>query len=48
MTQALDSYLNGDSSNEEETKQEEVKETAPASSYDKKETSDAFDDLFNS
>ena len=48
LTQALDSYLNGDSSNEEETKQEEVKETAPASSYDKKETSDAFDDLFNS
>ena len=48
LTQALDSYLNGDSSNEEETKQEEVKETAPASSYDKKESSDAFDDLFNS
>ena len=48
LTQALDSYLNGDSSNEEETKQEEVKEPAPASSYDKKETSDAFDDLFNS
>ena len=36
-----------DSSSEEETKKEEVKETVPASSYDKKETSDAFDDLFN-
>ena len=31
-----------------ETKKEEVKETASVSSYDKKETSDAFDDLFNS
>ena len=47
LTQALSEYLNGDSSSEEETKKEEVKETVPASSYDKKETSDAFDDLFN-
>ena len=48
LTQALNDYLNGDSPAEEETKKEEVVKTAPASSYDKKETSDAFDDLFNS
>ena len=48
LTQALNDYLNGDSSSEEETKKEEVKETASVSSFDKKETSDAFDDLFNS
>jgi len=48
LTQALNDYLNGDSSGEEETKKEEVKETASVSSFDKKETSDAFDDLFNS
>ena len=48
LTQALNDYLNGDSSSEEETTKEEVKETASASSFDKKETSDAFDDLFNS
>ena len=48
LTQALNDYLNGDSSSEEETKKEEVKETVPAgNSYDSKETSDAFDDLFN-
>jgi len=47
LTQALNDYLNGDSSSEEETKKEEVVKTAPVSSYDKKETSDAFDDLFN-
>ena len=48
MTQALNDYLNGDSSSEETTKKEEVVKAAPASSFDKKETSDAFDDLFNS
>tara|TARA_B100000787_G_scaffold63098_1_gene46299 strand:+ start:72 stop:830 length:759 start_codon:yes stop_codon:yes gene_type:complete len=48
LTQALNDYLNGDSSSEETTKKEEVVKTAPASSYDKKETSDTFDDLFNS
>jgi len=48
LTQALNDYLNGDSSGGEETKKEEVKETASVSSFDKKETSDAFDDLFNS
>ena len=47
LTQALNDYLNGDSSSEETTKTEEVVKTAPASSFDKKETSDAFDDLFN-
>ncbi len=35
LTQALNDYLNGDSSSEEETKKEEVKETVPAgNSYD--------------
>ena len=48
LTQALNDYLNGDSSSEETTKKEEVVKTAPASSYDKIKTSDAFDDLFNS
>ena len=48
LTQALNDYLNGDSSSEETTKKEEVVKTAPVSSFDKKETSDAFDDLFNS
>ena len=48
LTQALNDYLNGDSSSEETTKKEEVVKAAPASSFDKKETSDAFDDLFNS
>jgi hypothetical protein len=47
LTQALNDYLNGGSEEKEELVEEEVKETAPASSYDKKETSDAFDDLFN-
>ena len=46
LTQALNDYLNG-SSTEEEEKQEE---TTPANNvvYDSKNTSDAFDDLFNS
>jgi len=48
LTQALNDYLNGDSSSEETTKKEEVVKAAPVSSFDKKETSDAFDDLFNS
>ena len=47
LTQALSEYLNGGSEEKEELVEETVKETAPASSYDKKETSDAFDDLFN-
>ena len=48
LTQALNDYLNGDSSSGAETKKEEVKEkTVPVSSYDSKETSDTFDDLFN-
>ena len=48
LTTALNEYLNGDSESKEETKKEEVVKAAPASSFDKKETSDAFDDLFNS
>ena len=51
MTQALNDYLNGDSSSEsseKETKKEEVvTTTSDSKSYDSKETSDAFDDLFN-
>ena len=44
LTQALNDYLNGDSEEKEETVKETVSETK---SYDSKETSDAFDDLFN-
>ena len=51
LTQALNDYLNGDSSSEsseKETKKEEVvTTTSDSKSYDSKETSDAFDDLFN-
>ena len=51
LTQALNDYLNGDSSSEsseKETKKEEVvTTTSDSKSYDAKETSDAFDDLFN-
>ena len=49
MTEALNEYLNGGS---QETTEEPVKETSKpvtkTSSYSTKETSDAFDDLFNS
>ena len=48
LTQALNDYLNGDSSSEEESKEEVKETTSKETSYDKKETSDAFDDLFNS
>ena len=48
LTQALNDYLNGDSSSGEETKEEVKETTSKETSYDKKETSDAFDDLFNS
>ncbi len=48
LTQALNDYLNGDSEEKEETVKETVKETvSETKSYDSKETSDAFDDLFN-
>ena len=51
LTQALNDYLNGESSSEsseKETKKEEVvTTTSDSKSYDSKETSDAFDDLFN-
>ena len=49
LTEALNEYLNGGS---QETTEEPVKETSKpvtkTSSYSTKETSDAFDDLFNS
>ena len=51
LTQALNDYLNGGSSEtEEETKKKKLKKLLQLAStpYDKKETSDAFDDLFNS
>ena len=46
LTQALNDYLNGGSTTEEET-QEEKTAVADASTYDSQKTSDAFDDLFN-
>ena len=47
LTQALNDYLNGGAESTEKTK-EEAKTSSKASSYNSKETSDAFDDLFNS
>jgi hypothetical protein len=47
LTQALNDYLNGGTESKEETK-EEAKAPSKNSSYNAKETSDAFDDLFNS
>ena len=47
LTQALNDYLNGGTESTEKTK-EEAKTSSKASSYNSKETSDAFDDLFNS
>ena len=47
LTEALNDYLNGGTESAEETK-EEAKTTSKVSSYNAKETSDAFDDLFNS
>ena len=44
LTTALNEYLNGGSTEEKEEKKEVVKDTT---SYSSKETSDAFDDLFN-
>ena len=46
LTQALNDYLQGGSTTEEESK-EEKKVDAPSTTYSSKETSDAFDDLFN-
>ena len=45
LTQALNDYLNGGSTTEEET-QEEKTAVADASTYDSQQTSDAVDDLF--
>ena len=47
LTQALNDYLNGGTESEGKTK-EEAKTPSKTSSYNAKETSDAFDDLFNS
>ena len=44
LTTTLNEYLNGGSTEEKEEKKEVVKDTT---SYNSKETSDAFDDLFN-
>ena len=46
LTQALHDYLNGGSTTEEESKEEKKVDT-PSTTYSSKETSDAFDDLFN-
>ena len=46
LTQALNDYLNGGSTTEEETREEKTA-VADASTYDSQKTSDAFDDLFN-
>ena len=45
LTTALNEYLNGGSSEEES--EEETKVDTPSTNYSSKETSDAFDDLFN-
>ena len=45
LTTALNEYLNGGSSEEES--EEEKKVDTPSTTYSSKETSDAFDDLFN-
>ena len=45
LTTALNEYLNGGST-EEESKEEKKVDT-PTTAYSSKETSDAFDDLFN-
>jgi len=45
LTTALNEYLNGGSSEEES--EEEKKVDTPSTNYSSKETSDAFDDLFN-
>ena len=46
LTEALNEYLNGDSSTEEQEKEESVSE-APSTTSEAKQTTDAFDDLFN-
>jgi hypothetical protein len=45
LTTALNEYLNGGSTEEE--KEEEKEKVVDTASYNSKETSDAFDDLFN-
>jgi hypothetical protein len=46
LTQALNEYLNGDTTSEK-TKEEKPTPVAAASTYNSQKTSDAFDDLFN-
>ena len=46
LTNALNEYLNGGSSEETKEEEESTPKVEPAS-YNSKETSDAFDDLFN-
>jgi|TARA_R100000315_G_C5213180_1_gene126901 hypothetical protein len=50
LTQALNDYLSGDSEGETSTEESQPKqaEKSAEKSFDAKETSDAFDDLFNS
>jgi len=47
LTQGLNEYLNGGSTTEEKESKEEKKVDTKAAAYSSKETSDAFDDLFN-
>jgi len=47
LTTALNDYLQGGSTTEEEESKEEKKVDTPSTAYSSKETSDAFDDLFN-
>ena len=46
LTQALNDYLSGDSEGETSTEESQPKQAEK--SFDAKQTSDAFDDLFNS
>ena len=51
LTDALNEYLTGESSEEEETSEAAETETTATTSntsFKKQETADAFDDLFNS
>ena len=49
LTQALNDYLNGGSTEEtKDNKEEKQPSAATTSNYDAKKTSDAFDDIFNS
>jgi hypothetical protein len=47
LTEALNEYLNGDSQSEDQSV-EEKKESNQANTVDSNQSTDAFDDLFNS